>query len=44
MFSANDEIARPQVLKNVCFSEKKLLNATLRAKLEVHEKKLFLMK
>ncbi len=34
MFSANDEIARPQVLKNVCFSEKKLLNAILRAKLK----------
>ncbi len=34
MFSANDEIARPQVLKNVCFSEKKLTNAILRAKLK----------
>ncbi len=34
VFRANDEIARPQVLKNVCFSEKKLLNAILRAKLK----------
>ncbi len=33
VFSANDEIARPQVLKNF-FSEKKLLNAILRAKLK----------
>ncbi len=44
MFSANDEIARPQVLKNVCFSEKKLLNAILRAKAQTHEKGFFLMK
>ncbi len=34
MFSANDEIARPRMLKNFCFSEKKLLNAILRAKLK----------
>ncbi len=34
MFSANDEIARPRMLKNFCFSEKKLPNAILRAKLK----------
>ncbi len=34
MFSANDEIARPQMLKNFFLSEKKLLNAILRAKLK----------
>ncbi len=34
VFSANDEIARPRMLKNFCFSEKKLLNAILRAKLK----------
>ncbi len=34
MFSANNETARPQMLKNFCFSEKKLLNAILRAKLK----------
>ncbi len=33
VFSANDEIARPRMLKNFCFSEKKL-NAILRAKLK----------
>ncbi len=27
-------IARPRMLKNFCFSEKKLLNAILRAKLK----------
>ncbi len=34
VFSANDEIARPRMLKNFCFSEKKLPNAILRAKLK----------
>ncbi len=34
MFSANDEIARPLMLKDFCFSEKKLTNANLRAKLK----------
>ncbi len=38
MFSANDEIARPQVLKNVCFSEEKVAECNLRAKLK-HMKK-----
>ncbi len=31
---SNDEIARPQMLKNFFLSEKKLLNAILRAKLK----------
>ncbi len=34
VFSANDEIARPRMLKNFCFSGKKLINAILRAKLK----------
>ncbi len=34
VFTANDEIARPRMLKNFCFSEKKLPNAILRAKLK----------
>ncbi len=33
VFSANDEVARPRMLKNFFLSEKKLLNAILRVKL-----------
>ncbi len=32
VFSANDEVARPRMLKNFLLSEKKLLNAILRVK------------
>ncbi len=32
VFSANDEVARPRMLKNFSLSEKKLLNAILRVK------------
>ncbi len=32
VFSANDEVARPRMLKNFFLSEKKLLNAILRVK------------
>ncbi len=46
-FSATKQImknARPQMLTNIFLSEKKLLNAILRAKLKAHEKCFFLMK
>ncbi len=32
VFSANDEVARPRMLKNFYLSEKKFLNAILRVK------------
>ncbi len=35
---------RPQMLKSFFLSQKKLLNAILRAKLKLHEKLFFLMK
>ncbi len=44
VFSANDEVARPRMLKNFFLSEKKLLNAILRVKSQKHEKCFFLMK
>ncbi len=44
VFSANYEVARPQMLKNFFLSEKKLLNAILRVKAQKHEKCFFLMK
>ncbi len=44
VFSANDEVARPRMLKNFSLSEKKLLNAILRVKAQKHEKRFFLMK
>ncbi len=44
MFSANDEIARPQVLKNVCFSEEKVAECNFKSKAQTHEKGFFLMK
>ncbi len=47
VFSATKQIMRmrgPQTLKNFFLSEKKLLNAILRAKHQVHEKCFFLMK
>ncbi len=44
VFSANDEVARPRMLKNFFLSEKKLLNAILRVKAQKHEKYFFLMK
>ncbi len=44
VFSANDEVARPRMLKNFLLSEKKLLNAILGVKAQKHEKCFFLMK
>ncbi len=44
VFSANDEVARPRMLKNFSLSEKMLLNAILGVKAQKHEKCLFLMK
>ncbi len=44
VFSANDEVARPRMLKNFFLSEKMLLNAILRVKAQKHEKCFFLMK
>ncbi len=47
VFSATKQIMRmrgPQTLKNFFLSEKKLLNAILRSKAQVHEKCFFLMK
>ncbi len=44
VFSANDEVARPRMLKNFLLSEKKLLNAILGEKAQKHEKCFFLMK
>ncbi len=44
VFSANDEVARPRMLKNFFLSEKKLLNAILSVKAQKHEKCFFLMK
>ncbi len=38
VFSANDEVARPRMLKNFFLSEKMLLNAILRVKAQKHEK------
>ncbi len=40
MFSANDEVARPRMLKNFSLSEKMLLNAILGVKAQKHEKKI----
>ncbi len=44
VFSANDEVARPRMLKNFSLSEKMLLNAILGVKAQKHEKCFFLMK
>ncbi len=44
VFSANDEVAGPRMLKNFFLSEKMLLNAILRVKAQKHEKCFFLMK
>ncbi len=44
VFSANDEVAGPSMLKNFFLSEKMLLNAILRVKAQKHEKCFFLMK
>ncbi len=44
VFSANDEVARPRMLKNFSLSEKMLLNAILRVKAQKYEKCFFLMK
>ncbi len=44
VFSANDEVARPRMLKNFSLSEKKLLNAVFGVKAQKHEKRFFLMK
>ncbi len=41
VFSANDEVATPRMLKNFSLSEKKLLNAILRVKAQKHEKRFF---
>ncbi len=38
VFSANDEVARPRMLKNFSLSEKMLLNAILGVKAQKHEK------
>ncbi len=38
VFSANDEVAGPRMLKNFFLSEKMLLNAILRVKAQKHEK------
>ncbi len=37
VFSANDEVARPRMLKNFSLSEKMLLNAILGVKAQKHE-------
>ncbi len=37
VFSANDEVARPRMLKNFSRSEKMLLNAILGVKAQKHE-------
>ncbi len=38
VFSANDEIARPRMLKNFCFSEKKLPKCNFKSKAQKHDK------